>query len=152
MKTGMEFPLALMFLLLAGVLGYSAWTNAQVGIEAARVEAMAAGQELPVGWLSLSEMALTTIVKVVAGTLLTGVCGALAVKAWQFYQRQKQERAFRSPGLYPAAPRQPRLTAPSERDLMLWSLYNQMSQPQRPQLQRPPLRMAKDDDEEDFTF
>jgi len=149
MKTGMEWPLIGLFALLAALLGYSVWSGQQVNIASARVQALAAGQVLPVrNALGLSELALSLLVKIALGTFLAGAGAASAVKVWGYFQRRNQERSWRPGPNANYQQRQPQLKTPSELDLLRLSMYNNLAAQSRPSLPAPK-RISKGSENED---
>jgi hypothetical protein len=143
----MEWPLIGIFALLIALLGYSAWSAQQVNIASARVQALAAGQDLPVrNALDLTELGLSLVAKIVIGTFVSGAGAVLAVRTWQYFQQRRRQQAWR-PGPNANYQRQPQPKAPSELELLRLSMYNNLATNGRPTARR--VSKASEDDETD---
>lgn len=84
MKTGMEWPLAGLALLLVVVLAWNAWQSIQVDLAVATLSATTAGNELP----AEATMAGEWLTKAIVNALIGGSVTALAGAAFLWLRRQ----------------------------------------------------------------
>lgn len=144
MKTGMEYPLIGLALLLAGVLLWNAWSDMQVEIAVAAVNATIAGEAAPAPVLLAGEWLVKALVSALVGGTVTALVTVLIV--WARRQWYAQGGGWKSgPNAQWARPeRGPR--APSESELYRMMLMQQMAQQNGGRLVSPP-RMEVTDDE-----
>jgi hypothetical protein len=111
MKTGMEWPLVGMVVMLALIVIWNTWSGMQVDLAVARLEATAAGQVVPEAALIGGEW----ITKAVIGTLIGGMvtAGITAGMVWarrEWRKAQGQKRWKSGPnakwGQQPSQPRE----------------------------------------------
>lgn len=150
MKTGMEWGLAGLALVLVAVLGWSMWSNAQVDMAVGRVDALAAGQDLPPQTLGIAKLGIGWIVGAVVGTALTGFGVTMATKAWPLIKRRitndDKRRWVGGPNANYGRERAPR--APSSDELMRTMLMRQMMSDGK----TPRMEVRHGDDEPRITF
>jgi phosphate/sulfate permease len=128
MKTGMQYPLiGLAVLLLVAILGKT-WNNAQIDIATARMQAQALGTELPSGALAIGEIGAFWVIKAIAGTLLAGAGTAIGVRLWADWKKRKRQSNW-MPGPNANYQRQPPAQkAVSNAELYRMMMYQQMQQ------------------------
>lgn len=76
MKTGMEYPLLGLVLLLAGILAWNAWQATQVDLAVAALSATTAGRELPAEATLAGEWLVKALVSALVGGTVTALVGA----------------------------------------------------------------------------
>jgi hypothetical protein len=149
MKTGMEWALLGLLLLIVLAIGLQTWNSVQVELSADQVSALAAGQQLPAGFLTLGELGVSWIVKAVIGTFVGGLGLALGYKGWEWFRKRNRQKNWQSG---PNANYQRQGTAPrmpSDAELLRLAMYQQMAaNGNRP----PQVRMTNDDEEPNITF
>jgi hypothetical protein len=126
MKTGMEYPLIGLVILLALVGLWNAWSEMQVEIASASLQAMVAGESAPAPAILAGEWIVKALVGALAGGTVTAVVAALIV--WARRQWTAQGGGWKAgPNAQWARPeRAPR--APSESELYRMMLMQQMQQ------------------------
>lgn len=147
MKTGMEYPLLGLVVLLALVGLWNAWTGMQVEIASASLEAMAAGESAPA---APALLAGEWAVKAIVGALVGGTVTAI-VTAFIWWARRRWNKS-QAGGGWKTGPnanwvrqeRGPR--GPSESELYRMMLMQQMAQNGGGRLVSPP-RVEDVDDE-----
>lgn len=149
MKTGMEYPLIGLVVLVALVILWNAWSGLQVDLSVASLNATIAGIEAPAPVLVAGQW----IVKALIGTLLSGmvIAGATALitlvrKQWR---QQNAETAKWQPGPNASWGRQAQPKPVSEAALLrVWM----MQQLQGNGNVRTPLNIARTDDPDEPTI
>jgi hypothetical protein len=146
MKTGMEYPLVGLVLLIGLVLLWNTWSGMQVDISAAALNATITGQAAPVG----ATLAGEWIVKAIVGSVIGGAVSAFfaALVLWvrrEWQKTQTPERGGRWQGGQNAYwGKQPRM--PSEAEVMRMALLqNMVGGGQKPAA---PLRIVNGGDDE----
>jgi hypothetical protein len=90
MKTGMEYPLIGLALLLAGILAWNAWQGTQVDLAVAALSATTAGKDLPAEATLAGEWIVKGLINAVIGGSVTALVGAgiwWARRQWKKAQR-----------------------------------------------------------------
>ncbi|MCX6067888.1 MAG: hypothetical protein NT121_19385 [Chloroflexi bacterium] len=152
MKTGMEYPLLGLVLLVILVLLWNAWSGLQLDLSVASLNATVAGTEAPEPVLIAGQW----IVKAIVGTLLSGVviAGATALVTWlrKQWRQQNANKAKWQPGPNANWGRQPQPRPVSEAELMRMWMMQQLGGNSRPASGSLPQIVEKNDDEPTLTF
>lgn len=145
MKTGMEYPLIGLALLLVAVLGWNAWQDAQLEMSVARLNAAAAGEKLPDATLLAGEWVVKAVIGAVIGGTVTALATAAIWWARKQWQAHTQGRWQGGPnahwGRQPAPPK-----PPSESEVYRMWMMQQLAQQNGGKVSRSP-RMEVVDDE-----
>ena len=154
MKTGMGLPLLGIALVLALVLGWSAYTAMQVDLAVARAHAATSGQALPEPAYLAGEWLTKALVGAVVGGSVTALVGALIVwlrSKWSMLQQGKWKSGqYAYWGRRDAAPR-----TPSEDQLLRIAMMQSLLANNRGQAQgqpQPRLQQLEVDDEPTLRF
>jgi hypothetical protein len=152
MKTGMEYPLIGLVILVALVVLWNAWSGMQLDLSVAALNATVAGTETPEPVLIAGQW----LVKALVGTVLSGavIAGATALIAWarkQWRTHQMDQRKWQ-PGPNANWGRQPQPKPVSEAELMRMWMMQQLGGNSRPASSSLPQIVEKNDDEPTLTF
>jgi hypothetical protein len=152
MKTGVEYPLMGLVVLVALVILWNIWSGMQVDLSVASLNATIAGTEAPAPVMMAGEW----IVKAIVGTLMSGVVVASATalfiwarKKWR-QQNAGQGQWKSGPNAYWGQPRQPKVM--SEAEMMRHFMLQQMTGGTKPAPNSLPQIVEKNDDEPTLTF
>ena len=116
MKTGVEYPLAGLVILVFLVILWNVWSGMQVDLSVASLNATIAGTEAPAPVMMAGEW----IVKAIVGTLMSGVvvAGTTALFIWarkKWRQQNAEQGQWKSgPNAYWGQQRQPKVMSESE--------------------------------------
>ena len=154
MKTGVEYPLAGLVILVFLVILWNVWSGMQVDLSVASLNATIAGTEAPAPVMMAGEW----IVKAIVGTLMSGVvvAGATALFIWarkKWRQQNAEQGQWKSgPYAYWGQQRQAQPRPMSEAEMMRHFLLQQMGTGTKPAPNSLPQIVEKNDDEPTLTF
>jgi len=155
MKTGMEWPLAGLALLLVVVLAWNAWQSIQVDLAVATLSATTAGRELPAEATVAGEWLTKAILNTLIGSGVTALAGAAfwwLRRQWKTMQTQPSGWAPGPNARWSQAPQPRAPRAMSEAEFYRMLLAQKMTgNAVGPQSMMMP-RLETDDDEPTFTL
>lgn len=96
MKTGMEWPLGAIFSLIALLFLFLTWSNMQVDLSVARLEAAAAGESMPESALVGGQWVVKAIVGTLLGSAATAaVAAAIAWGRREWRKKQNEQKRWK---------------------------------------------------------
>lgn len=149
MKTGMEYPLIGLVILVALVMLWNAWSGMQIELAAAATNAMAAGEAVPAPVTLAGTWLVKALVGAVIGGTVTAFVTVLIVWARRQWNAGQAPQNWKS-GPYANWGRERGPKAPSEAEMMRMWMMQQMAQNGRPQ--PPVMRMQEGEDEPVIRF